>query len=95
MMFSEWKLSFMLSAVGNALHMEMYEVNGDENDMIALWVPVNEQDNKLNNILPTSRTKYNAIICTILAFITLTKLMIVVVLNHNQDIWKCKHERIQ
>ena len=39
--------------------------------------------------------KYNTIIYTILAFIILTKLMIVVVLNHNQDIWLCKHERIQ
>ena len=47
---------------------------------------------KMNNIIneiiyyqPVEQ-KYNTIICTKLAFIILTKLMIVVVLNHNQDI---------
>ena len=32
MMFSELKIRFMLSTVGNTLHIEVYEVNGVENE---------------------------------------------------------------
>ena len=32
MMFSECKLTFILFTVGNTLHIEMYEVNGDEDE---------------------------------------------------------------
>ena len=31
-MFSERKISFILSTVGNTLHIEMYEENRDENE---------------------------------------------------------------
>ena len=31
MMFSERKIRFILFTVGNTLHIEMYEVNGNEN----------------------------------------------------------------
>ena len=47
---------------------------------------------KMNNIInkikyyQPVKQKYNPIICTVLTCITLTKLMIVVVLYHNQDI---------
>ena len=32
MMFSEGKIRFILFTVGNILHIEMYEVNGDEDE---------------------------------------------------------------
>ena len=32
MMFSVCRLTFILFTVGNALHIEMYEVNGDEDE---------------------------------------------------------------
>ena len=32
MMFNKRKIRFFLPTVGNTLHIEMYEVNGDENE---------------------------------------------------------------
>ena len=31
-MYSDEKIRFILFTVGNTLHIEMYEVNGDENE---------------------------------------------------------------
>ena len=36
MTFSEWNIRFILFTVGNTLHIEVYEVNGDDDELLHL-----------------------------------------------------------
>ena len=58
----------MLSTVGNTLHIEMYEVNGDENELTKMYnTIINDNDNDNDNEIDLFRHQlFNTILNNIL-----------------------------